>query len=106
MGIKCSECGSGEMRRGTIVDDRLGTYGHGQFQKRTHNGHVLRVLGKEFNIPNLSHMDDEVILICSNYPECRNYYVIKKYNLEVENMKQKVGSSKIKGYGTHHYNKR
>jgi len=105
MTIKCSECGDGVMKKGTIVDDRLSWHGHGSFQKRTHNGHIVKVGDKEFHIGNQSHMEDEVIVVCSNYPECGNRYVMKKYNFDGHNLNRKVGAKKIKGYGIHHYNK-
>jgi len=103
--IKCSECGNGVMKKATIIDDRLSWHGHGQFQKRTHNGHHLKVGDKEFHICNQTHMEDEVIVVCSNFPECGNYYVMKKYNFDGHNLDRKVGQVKVKGYGKYHYNK-
>ncbi len=105
MTIKCSECGTGIMKKATIVDDRLSWHGHGQFQTRQHNGHRLKVGNKEFDVFNQSHLENEVIVVCSNYPECGNRYVMKKYNFDGHNLDKKVGQVKIRGYGNHHYNK-
>lgn len=100
MPIKCSEC-SGIMKKGTIVDDRPSWDGYGQFRTLRHNGHIIKVEGKEIKLFNLTHKATEVIVVC---PKCYSHYVMKDYNYDEANKgSRKIGKSKIKGYGTYHY---
>jgi hypothetical protein len=103
MAIKCSEC-NGIMKKGTIVDDNPTWDGYGRFQTLRHNGHTIRVEGKEIKLANLTHKATEVIVVC---PKCFNHYVMKDYNFEEanNNNSRKIGKSKIKGYGTFHYSR-
>lgn len=100
MVIKCNEC-NGVMQKAEIVDPTVTRWGN--FGKRRYSGHSIKVRGKIYPMSNMTHLDDEIIVVCSNFPECHNYYVMKKYNFDERNKDKKVGSTKISGYGTHYY---
>jgi len=102
MAIKCSECGGGTMKVYPVMSAKH-THGRGMNNNVYFTNIHLNIKGREVSFGSISHSDDEVIVVCSNFPECNHHYVMKKSNLNNKLVKDKVGNIDIKGYGKHHY---